>query len=143
MTCAATVILGSSFSAAVFANDTNKVPPIHWGSHPYGNAENAFANGKKFCGNKYRGEKTCIPVMNSTEDTLTINATSYDSTNSPTGNIVALIGKDSLPSTIFTVLDTTADGSTSTVYSGPANNREGVICSKDASSNATTCTAWK
>ena len=143
ISCAATVILGACISSNVFASDANKALPIHWGSHAYNNTADAFKTGKKFCGNKYRGEKTCIPAMNNTEDALTINAASYDSANAPTGSIVALIGKGSLPSTVFTVVDTTADGKTSTVYSGPANNREGIICSKDATSKITTCTAWK
>ena len=143
MSCATSVILGGLFSTSVLASDTNKVTPIHWGSHPYSNAADEFKTGKKFCGNKYRGKKTCIPAMNNTDDTLTISASTYDSSKAPASNIVALIGKDSLPSTIFTVVDTTADVKSSTVYSGPANNREGIVCSKDTTTKATTCSAWK
>lgn len=49
MSCAAAVVLGGCFSATAFASeiDVNKVAPIHWGSHPYGNTDlSNFKTGK-------------------------------------------------------------------------------------------------
>lgn len=143
ISCVAVAVLGSGFSTAIFADDSNKVPPIHWAANPFNNASDTFTSGKSFCGKKYIGKKTCIPAMNKTADTLTISTTSYDSSNAPSGDVVTLMGKGSLPSTVFTVADTDASGRTTTVYSGPANNREGIICSTDSTSHATACKAWK
>lgn len=79
--------------------------------------------------------------MNNTQDDLTVSAETYNSDDAPVGSVVALMGKASLPSTTFTVVDATADGKA--IYSGPANNREGIVCSQDAKSKAITCAAWK
>lgn len=144
ISCATAVVLGNCFSAAVFASDVNidKAAPIHWGSHPYNNiGESNFKTGKKFCAKKYRGKKTCIPAMNNTQDSLAVNTVSYGGDNAPIGTVVALMGKESLLSTTFTVTDTTAGGKT--VYSGPANNREGIVCNEDQASKNITCAAWK
>lgn len=138
LSCAAAMILGGGLSASVFASDVNAVPPIHWSSHPFDNTSGSFKSGKSFCAKKFIGKKTCIPAMNNTADTLTFNTDVYKSDQAPAGNVVTLMGKGALVSTIFTVMD----GST-TVYSGPADNRAGIICSTDKVSKSTTCAAWK
>lgn len=81
--------------------------------------------------------------MNNTADTLTFGTTDYASDDAPTNTIVTLMGKNLLSSVVFTVQDTTADGKVSTVYTGPANNREGVICNQDVTTKAVACASWK
>lgn len=145
LSCAIAVVLGSAVSAAAFANNANVMvaPPIHWGKQPISNAAGDFKNGKSFCSKKYIGRKACIPGMNNTADTLTFSTTQYGNDSAPSSTVVTLMGKDSLPSVVFTVQDMAADGKMSTVYSGPANNREGIICNQDKTTKAVTCTPWK
>lgn len=145
VSCALAVVLGSVSSAAVFASDMNATvaPPVHWGKKPISNVAGAFKDGKSFCRKKYFGKKVCIPGMNNTTDALTFSAPTYNSDNAPSSTVVTLMGKLLLPTVMFTVQDTAADGKVSTVYSGPANNREGVVCNQDATTKAITCAAWK
>lgn len=140
LSCAVAAVLGSAFSTSVFADESNvaKQPPIHWSKHPFSNADNTFKNGKAFCRKKYFGRKVCIPAMNNTVDALVFNTSDYSNGNVPSSDVLALMGKGSLPTVIFTVQD-----GGKTVYSGPANNREGVICTADKVTNAVTCAAWK
>lgn len=143
LSCAATMILGSGLSVTAFASDVNAVPPIHWSSHPFDNSAGAFESGKAFCAKKFIGRKTCIPAMNNTSDILTFSADTYGNSDAQVGNVVTLMGKGSLPSTIFTVQDTAPDGTKNTVYSGPANNRVGIICKSDPTTKNVTCSDWK
>jgi len=140
-TCVATLILGSMMSTGM-ANDLDAAP-IHWGSNPINNANGEFKNGKSFCSKKYIGRKTCIPAMNNTSDVLTVLTTAYASDTAPNGTVVTLMGKDSLDSVVFTVQDIDAHGQATTVYSGPANDKEGIVCNEDQNSKAITCSAWK
>ena len=143
VSCVAAVVLGGTFSATSFANDVTVAPSVHWGKSPINNSAGVFKNGKSFCSKKYIGRKTCIPGMNNTADTLTFSAPTYNSDNAPTDTVVTLMGKLSVPSVVYTVQDTGADGKVSTVYSGPANNKEGVVCNQDKTTKAITCAAWK
>src|SRR3990167_6477862 len=133
-TCVLTIILGGAASTAVFANNVNVMvaPPIHWGKSPISNPDGVFKNGKSFCSKKYIGRKSCIPGMNNTADTLVFSTVSYANDSAPSNSVVTLMGKDLLSSVVFTVQDTSADGKVNTVYSGPANNREGIVCNQDA-----------
>lgn len=143
--CVLTIILGSAVSTATLAASVNSMvtPPIHWGKNPIANPAGIFKNGKSFCHQKYIGKKTCIPGMNNTADTLTFSTVDYSSDTAPTNTVVALMGRDLLSSDVFTVQDTAADGKVSTVYSGPANNKEGIICSQDETTKAVACAPWK
>jgi len=138
-------LIATSFFSAVFAGNvsTTVVPPIHWGSHSYDNSTETFKNGKLFCAKKYVGKKVCIPALNNTSDTLSISTASYGNSDVNSKNVVALMGKDALPTTIFTIQDTSPNAQNATVYSGPANNREGVVCNEDETSHAVTCSPWK
>ena len=140
-TCAFTIMLGSVVSTTAFASTTT--PPIHWGKNPMSNPAGLYKSGKSFCSKKYIGRKTCIPGMNNTADALTFSTVAYANDNAPANTIVTLMGKDLLTSVIFTVQDTAPDGTVSTVYSGPANNREGVVCNQDATTKAVTCVPCK
>lgn len=138
LSCAASMVL----CTGVFADELNGAPPIHWSKSPFDNTGLAFKSGKSFCAKKFVGRKTCIPAMNNTTDQLTFNTADYNADNAPTNMVVTLMGKGALASTIFTVQDTDANGKVNTVYSGPANNREGIVCSED-DAKAITCAAWK
>lgn len=143
--CALAIVLGSAVTITGFADTTNEMvaPPIHWGKSPISNTGGIFKNGKSFCSKKYIGRKTCIPAMNNTADSLTFSTVAYNNDSAPSNTVVTLMGRDLLSSVIFTVQDTTSDGKVSTVYSGPANNREGLICNQDATTKAITCIPWK
>jgi hypothetical protein len=143
--CALTIILGSAVSTATFAGNENAMvaPPIHWGKSPISNPAGLYKNGKSFCSKKYIGRKTCIPGMNNTADALTFSTVEYNSDNAPANTVVTLMGTGALTSVIFTVQDTASDGKVSTVYSGPADNRVGLICNQDEKTKAVTCAPWK
>jgi hypothetical protein len=130
-------------SNAVFAEDLNGAPPIHWSKSPFDNTALIFKNGKSFCAKKFVGRKTCIPAMNNTTDQLTFSTADYDADNAPAHMVVTLMGKGALPTTLFTVQDTDEDGKVNTVYSGSANNREGIVCNADDATKAVTCAPWK
>lgn len=140
--CASALALGSTMTASMANSfDASKAAPIHWGSI-INNSSNLFQNGKSFCSKKYIGRKTCIPAMNNTPDSLTVMTTAYASANAPADSVVALMGKDVVDAAVFTVQATDANGKVSTVYSGPAKNKEGIICKQDQTTKAVTCSAW-
>lgn len=144
ITTAATMMLGA-ISATCLANgaDTVSSEAIHWGKAPIHVSAGDFQNGQAFCRKKYFGQKTCIPAINNTSDILTVITSAYGSDTAVTNSVATLMGKDKVDSVTFTVQDTAADGKVTTVYSGPANNREGVICNQDQTTKAITCDVWK
>lgn len=143
--CSAVAIVSGLISLASFADDidASKAAPIHWGKAPIHADAGEYKNGKTFCSKKYIGRKTCIPGMNNTSSNLTFEATTYDSDVAPASSVVSLMGTDKLDTVVFTVKNIDADGKVNTVYSGPANNREGVICNEDQATKAIACNAWK
>ena len=142
--CIATLVF-ASVSASCFAMDTNTLnaEATHWGKAPIHVSADEFQNGKSFCRKKYFGQKTCIPAINNTSDMLTVMTSAYGSDSAVASSVVTLMGKEQLDSVTFTVQDTDGDGKVTTVYSGPANNREGVICNQDQATKAITCGLWK
>lgn len=144
MTSAVAMIAGiAATSSLANSADTMNAESIHWGKAPIHVSASDFQNGKSFCRKKYFGQKTCIPAINNTSDMLTVITSAYGSDTAVASSVVTLMGKDKVDSVTFTIQDTDADGKVTTVYSGPANNREGVICNQDQSTKAITCDVWK
>ena len=143
--CLIGLVFGGVMSTATFASESSDMaaPPIHWGKNPINNPSGLYKNGKSFCSKKYIGRKTCIPGMNNTADSLTFSTVDYKNDTAPSNSVVTVMGKDLLTSVLFTVQDTTADGKVTTVYSGPANNRVGIICNQNTTTKAITCADWK
>lgn len=140
MASAIAMTAGSSFANNV---DTMNAAPIHWGKAPIHASAGDFQNGKSFCRTKYFGQKTCIPVFNNTGDMLTVISSDYGSDSSVANSVATLMGRDKLDTATITIQDTDTDGKISTVYSGPANNREGVLCNQDETTKAISCDLWK